>query len=314
MHEFTLLTMEQIFEDDKLNIFKKIGPKCAATDFANILGVPLDDEYLDNDQTLKGRIGDYFTQTSETYFGDVIVVTDYGEYKNRVSVSQDDGIRPVFYSDNFIEISANAVIGNDGVLEVEYGEYPQYAASLELSKILEEKYVNKTLNKTGKTYTTNIDKEDGGFKPKENTEYEYKGKKYVRMIYDNYCSMNSKILSNGCKYNIGDHVWVEVSPIKWYVEKKEKLLLSKTSLVAGIRFCDIGEYFGDFNKTEVYHFLNTYFVKDIIINKIRQKKHQEQEGKRKGIKISSINIDKIKEVNEENQGKTKENNQKKLKK
>ena len=46
------------------------------------------------------------------------------------------------------------------------------------------------------------------------------------------------MLSNGVKYRDGDYVWVEVSPVKWLIDNKTGILISKKGLVSGIRFLD----------------------------------------------------------------------------
>ena len=306
MNEFKLLTEEQIFGDEPIEVIQKLGTECAITDFANALGASIyDKEIIAGDRNLKTRAGDWFTSSSHFYFGDVRVVNDEGICENRVCSSRDNGIRPVVSYSNLLDISLNPVIGKEGVLEIYYGEYPQYAATKELCEALEKKLVRKKLNKTGKKFTTDLGIENQCFIPKEYEEYEYNGKKYVRVIYKNTDTIGSKLLSNNQEYNVGDYVWIEISPIKWYVDEKEKLLISQTSLVSGIRFCEVGNYYGNFKNTEMYQYLNTYFAKEIIPNK-RYEKHKEIDTKRKGIKIKNINIDKINVLISENES----NNQK----
>lgn len=296
MNEFKLLTEEQIFGDESIEVIQKLGTECAITDFANALGASIyDKEFIAGDRNLKTRAGDWFTSSSNFYFGDVRVVNDEGRCENRVCSSRDNGIRPVVSYSNLLDISLNPVIGKEGVLEILYGEYPQYAATKELCEVLEEKLLTKKLTKTGKKFTTDLGIENECFIPKEHEEYEYNGKKYVRVIYKNIDTIGSKLLSNNQEYNDGDYVWIEVSPIKWYVDEKEKLIISQTALVSGIRFCEVGNYYGDFKNTEMYQYLNTYFAKEIILNK-RYEKHKETDTKRKGIKINKINVDKIEEI------------------
>ena len=65
MLDFTFLTKEQLFDDDKLEIIKKIGVKAAITDFAILLGGTVDDmyDYIDSDP-LEDKRGCYWTRSS----------------------------------------------------------------------------------------------------------------------------------------------------------------------------------------------------------------------------------------------------------
>ena len=67
MSNFTFLTQEQFFEGDKLDIFKKRGTKATVTDFSILLGAYVSDYHVDNDSSLEGRTGYYWTKS------------DYGE-------------------------------------------------------------------------------------------------------------------------------------------------------------------------------------------------------------------------------------------
>ncbi len=49
------------------------------------------------------------------------------------------------------------------------------------------------------------------------------------------------------------------------------MLVSKTLLASGIRFCNDGQYGrDDFKTTEMYMFLNKYFAKDMIPSVIHE--------------------------------------------
>ncbi len=79
MSDLTFLTKEQCFGDEKLDILKKRGTKAAITDFSILLGgsVP-DEDYVDNDSSLEGRTGWYWTKSYIGYNG-VEVVDKLGE-------------------------------------------------------------------------------------------------------------------------------------------------------------------------------------------------------------------------------------------
>ena len=89
--------------------------------------------------------------------------------------------------------------GYNGTEEVEYGEYPQYAADSRMQSILESEY-NRGMNKTGRSYTFDSEKRDDyGFKPVTYEEYEYQGKRYIR-IRANFNFGGDELLSNGVEY------------------------------------------------------------------------------------------------------------------
>ena len=139
-------------------------------------------------------------------------------------------IRPVLQSSVFFsQIFPNRVRGYNGTEEVEYGEYPQYAADSKMQNILESEY-NRVMNKTGRSYTfdsVKYDDYDTGFKPVTYEEYEYQGKKYIRIKANSDFDGWKFKLSNGVKYRDGDYVWVEVSPVKWLIDNKTGILISK---------------------------------------------------------------------------------------
>ncbi|MBR2588705.1 MAG: hypothetical protein IKF82_05010 [Bacilli bacterium] len=119
-----------------------------------------------------------------------------------------EGIRPVivipFYS--VPSILKNARRNKNGILEVEYGEYPQYAVDANLGEILEKEFLTGTLRKTGKTYTTysrGSNEHDESFSPLKHEEFEYGGKKYVRVKLNNSFDQT---LTNGVTIHPYDYV------------------------------------------------------------------------------------------------------------
>lgn len=157
--------------------------------------------------------------------------------------------------------------GYNGTEEVEYGEYPQYAPSSDMQKLLEEELQKGNLSKTGKTYTfdsTKYDEYDKGFHPIIYNEYEYRDKKYIRIKVNSCYDSDTFQLSNGETYKDKDYVWVEVSPVRWLIDDKTKTLISKRGLVSGIRFqAKDKPYDGDFKTTEMKEYLDKYMLKDI---------------------------------------------------
>ena len=285
-NEFTLLSDEQTFGSRKIDVIEQMGGMCAITDFAILLGGYVSDDYhVSDDSSLRGRTGWWYLSSSDGD-GDVRDVIKAGDCSCTRAGKRSGSIRPVLPFSNISDISVNGVKGRHGFLEVEYGEYPQYAVDTNLGRILDDLFQAGVLRKTGKTYTTDSRRWNANserFSPVQHEEFEYNGKRYVR-VKSNDTGENFKI-SNGVTVHPGMYVWLEVSPIKWIVDDKAKMLVSKTLLASGIRFCNDRQYNGDFKNTEMYQYLNTCFAKDMVPSVIKEmtpeeKKQYEEEQKR----------------------------------
>ncbi len=269
MNEVTLLEKEQIFGEKKLDIFNKIGYSAKITDFAILLGGTVHKCYDVNNK--EHNTGWYVTKTIIDY-DSIFLINSYtrnGIYNYKY---REEGIRPVVSYSKIKNDISNEIVNEDGVREIEYGEYPQQAVNKELQDKLEELYENNKLIKTNKTYTTDSRKYDEYFEhflPQEHIEYKFDDKKYVR-VKANINSLN-RTLSNDIMYVDDDYVWVEVSKVKWLVDEKNDIVLSKDIIVAGIQFDNNKQDFVDnFNDTNMYRFLNIYFIKDIMPNKVNE--------------------------------------------
>ena len=246
-NKFTLLSEEEIFGSQEIDIISKMGGRCAISDFAILLGAYVSDQYfIEDDSSLKGRTTWWWTRSSDVD-GDVRDVNTVGRRYWDKAGKRCGAVRPVLPFSSISDISPNGVRGRSGFLEVEYGEYPQYAVDTRLARTLDSEYSAGRLKKTGK--------------------------KYVKV---KYVDTDSCKLSNGESYQIGNEVWVEVAPIKWLVDEKSRLMLSKTCLASGIRFCNNGQYRGDFERSEMYMFLNTYFAKDITTTVVHEMTPEEK--------------------------------------
>lgn len=125
-------------------------------------------------------------------------------------------------------------------------------------------YTANTINETGKIYTTDSVEFDDYYIPfqaREHIEYEYNGKKYIRFVGDYNCKCGK--LSDGRTIQEGTAYWIEVSPIKWMIDKKTNIAFSKKIIFAGVQF-NKENYDGDFENTDIYRFLNEVFANDII--------------------------------------------------
>lgn len=268
--ELTLLSVEQIWGNSQLEVLKKYGTKIAATDLCILTrGCVRDEDYVDEDKSLTGRTCVAWTKTVNKYVKEIFIdgLCSCCGYINDISCV----IRPVLQNST---ISLPSTVSDPNIImEIEYGEYPQNAPSATMQKELEKEY-KKGMNKTGRSYTFSSSPCDDFktlFKPITYDEYEYHGKKYIRVRaiaeYPDYES----ILSNGLACKDGDYFWVQVSPVKWLIDDKTGLLISKKGLVAGIGFGDVKYYDGmsyDFDKSELKKYLDTHMIHDLFQNTV----------------------------------------------
>lgn len=270
MLDFTFLTEEQCFDfSRKLEILEKRRTIAPITDFSILLGGYVSiDYYYNNSNLLEDRSGWYWTSSDNKDNGARVVIFN-GDSDDYPVDLRDGGARPALPYSSIRNISSNIVRGRDGILEVEYGEYPQKVASKRLQDELERayNYNQSSIRKTGKTYTTDsrkYDEYDEKFSAQIIEEYSFDdGKKYVRVKANSYYDGSEFTLSNGERYKDGDYVWVEVQPIKWLIDEKSDIALSERLLFAGVPFKHEGNYKGDFRTTDIKEFMDRYFSKDI---------------------------------------------------
>lgn len=261
--DLTLLSEGQIFgnsSEPQLEVIRKYGTNAAITDLCVLTG-----SYLSKDP-ITGRTSWFWTRSDDGCY-DVCAVTHRGCKRYLPCYVRNGAVRPALQSSViFSQISPNRVRGYNGTEEVEYGEYPQNAADSRMQNILESEY-NRGMNKTGRSYTFDSVKYndyDTGFKPVTYEEYEYQGKGYIRIKANSNFGDLKFELSNGVEYIDGDYVWVEVSPVKWLIDDRTGLLISKKGLVSGIRFLDKRtNYKGDFDRTEMKDYLDRYMLRDL---------------------------------------------------
>ncbi len=302
MSKLTFLTEEQCFGSDRLDIFKKRGTKAAITDFSILLGGYFSDDHIESDYSLEGRTGHYWTK-SDDGDNDARVVNENGS-RNCLDVTRRyGGARPALPFSLIGSIPTNGVSGKrarDGIFEVEYGYYPQKAVTKDMQLELEQALKSGKLSRTGNVYTTDSKKYDNfgeKFEPKRHEEYQYKGKRYVRVEAN--LSYYSFQLSNGEEYKSGDNVWVEVSPVKWLVDEKAKIMITEKIIFAGVQFKYERDYHTkDFDKTDIKLFMDKYLSKELeqlreTIDLEKQQEEIEEIGTRKS-RLQKLNPDKTK--------------------
>ena len=121
---------------------------------------------------------------------------------------------------------------------LELGSFPQTKVSEKLRKELEEAYNGGKLQNgmecTGRLYTTNGVINQCGFSPKQNSEFIYKGKRYVRTteLCDNYNEyQDGTISSMGSKNDNPAKMWVKVEPLTFEIANYDDLEKGTNELI-----------------------------------------------------------------------------------
>ena len=275
MNDFTFLTKEQVFGDKQLDILKKYGTKVAISDYAILLGGAVSGNYISEGNNLKNRTGWWWTKTSNGYYK-VFIADGYGHSNWYYVYSRDVGARPAITYSSVQLISTNRKRNSSGILEIEYGEYPQTIVDEIYSFELEKEFNNVRLKTTGKSYTTDsigLKDIDTSFRARTHTEYEYNGGKYIRFVGNSNC--DGEVLSDGRRIKSGNAYWVRVEPITWLVDEKANIALSKKIIFSGVQFNIFNFYNGDFDKTDIKEFMDKYFSKEIIPSGLKEIKNDE---------------------------------------
>ena len=288
MDDFTLLTQFEIFGPNQFHMIGQYGKKCAITDYAILLGGYVSDsDYVEKDYVRKNRTTWYWAQNRD-FNNRVMSVSESGESCSRLPYKRTGGIRPVM---NIKTDGDFKFINKD---EFEYGEYPQTIVEKYEARNLERMFLKGTLNPTGKTYeadSISYRDEDTNYTPREFTEYQYNGKKYIRImptsdVYGEYLSDNTKVEKN-------EPCWILVEPIRWYIDYGTNKAVSKYALVSGIQYKNDTKYDGNFANTEIHNYLNNVFAKDIKKSNtfvpigIDENNEKEKEGTKKMEKLKN---------------------------
>lgn len=279
MNKLTILPIEQLCGKSQLSILKKRGTEAKLTDFSILLGAFVCDVFLDTNtydvtytdsvnENLEDRTCWYWSSTIDKN-NNVCTISFVGNSNNHLGDEREGGIRPALFYSSLSDIIANGTSKrcSDDILEIEFGYYPRQAASKKLQEQLEEGFQNQEIKTTGNTYT--IDSRRGlefnkNFSPKVLDEYEYNGKKYVRVMA-NSCFYGRKFrLSNEETYQNGDYVWVEVQPVKWLVDEKEQVILTEEIISSGIQYNHNKKRMNDFDLTDLKLYLDLYLFRDLF--------------------------------------------------
>lgn len=272
--ELTLPTVDQVFgsdEEKQLDVFKKYGTKALATDLCVVTnGDYYSDSYysIEEEKEVKVRTCPFWTQTIASN-SKIYGVSQEGKKSEYFNASTNITIRPILLCSRiFSEITANKMVGYNGVSEIEFGTFPQIAAKANMQEILENEF-KKGMPKTGKKFPLYL---VSNYKYKDSSnlimheEYEYQGKKYIRVIMgENMFTFGDPILSNGNKYKKGSYVWIEVLPFRWLIDEETKSLVAKRGLCAGLDFEILDkEQKKDFKNSKIKEYLDKYVLPALI--------------------------------------------------
>ena len=184
--DIKFLKKEQIVGEEKLGIFNKLGISAAMTDFSILLGGNVSDYSFTKEGTdLRYRTGWYWMETGDEE-NDIFVVTSRGSVHISDSRYRNYGARLVMQYSLISNTFFNKHRRKDGILEVECGEYPQWAVSNEYQMLLEKLFRNGDIVQTTDYITTDSRRKDEyitEFKPQKHNIYEYNGK--IVEVYPN---------------------------------------------------------------------------------------------------------------------------------
>ena len=269
--DFFFLDEDYVFGNDKLDMFKKNPELISApiTDYSLLLGGSCFGRkvYISEEKEEK-YLGEWWTSSIGRNLISVKTVSSYGILNASVCQQRNISARPAISYSKIKNFVTSQKKRSDGILEIEFGEYPQYVID---DKNLEgelERLWNKgnnlpELKFTGKAYSfdgTDLGETTIGFNLEQYLEVSYKGNKYLRFTVGN--NGNISKLSNGKTYYKDDVCWIKVEPIKWLVDEKENIVLSKNLLCAGVQYCNAIRNIG-FLGSDIKQYMDDFFCKVI---------------------------------------------------
>ena len=309
------IDMVNINSNKRLKVIKDfIGE--LPTDFAVLIGGKL--AIVSNFKI----IDEYYVYSEDN---DDAYVFNYFGYRGHILLTRRNlGIRPILkLSDSLYEqIIQKGKYNEDGILEVEFGSYPQEVVTKKeisklnkLKKIIIKNRSSKHLIKTGNTYTFDSIrgyKPEFSFFPKTYKEYEYNEERYINI---KTTLRNAYKAYNGLTYHDGDSVWIKVCPVIWFVDEEEKILIAKNTLLSGIRGKDLVKknYLEKYMKHDLFQSEKLTFEKKEIVEKVKT-----EEPKKESLlqhKVSNelllmteidYNLSKLKDINKDLYTKLKE--------
>lgn len=265
MDNLTLLTEEETISHKKLKIFQKVGLQAEITDFAVATG-GLKRENIKH-QKLISQYGRYWIIPEKVNFDETAKVVDTYGFQNYAPVfSKNVSIRLVASYKSIEELKQYKLQEReDGILEIEYGFYPQTIAPRILKKEIQKDYEKNLLEKTNNVYTIDSRKLNE-FKPfNAITLEEYKKDNYYFVRVPVNSSYNIPVkFTNQLEYSNGDYIWIMVDPIKWLVDEESHKIVTKNLLLSGIQLRNTKAYNGNFKTTHMQKYINEFLLSEIF--------------------------------------------------
>ena len=161
--------------------------------------------------------------------------------------SRSTSILPIMDIDKSIDLS-KTTINEQGIEIVELGSFPQNIVDEDIQQKLEAAYSQKALTPTGKSYTLDGgNRPTDGFRAQKHNEFEMDGKRYIRIKpKSNFSSIGPLLIEKG------EPTWIEVSPIRWQVDRKNGILVPEAALISGIRPKDAEKYLSEYFSKEIF--------------------------------------------------------------
>lgn len=259
---------------NELDIFRKRGKSATITDFYLVTGGYVDSypDYLENTQDFSKRICNYWLQShydeeiakKNKNNVDCYVNNIFGTHLGNCSINvSNEGLRLVLSCADF-SVLPNYTRAADGILELEYGQYPQTVPSPGLQRKLERAFENNNLEKTGNSYS--LLAADSIEQINVYLEYSYNNKRYIRMK-QNFAFYYNR-LNNGKEYTKSRTcIWVEVEPVKWLVDEKQQIMVTEKILLSGVPFDIKREKPVFFTETFIKKYMDSYLARDLIQDK-----------------------------------------------
>ena len=170
----------------------------------------------------------------------------------------------------------------EGLFEVEYGYYPQTILSQEKKEEIEEKLKSNVLKKTKGSYSTY---EDGRntveVEGKKHFEYQdTDGRRYVRVNLKDWVWFNGDTpLVRDENRNFYDYLWFEVEPVKWLLDKENKMMVTDKIILGGVIYNDscLEEKRDeeDYENTSSRKFINRFLKKELLNCRLEPIKEEE---------------------------------------
>ena len=304
MLDFRFLTKKEVFGRHELDILKKYGKSAYASEYSILSGCSV---YKENGIIRDGLLrfaGEWWTSTIlPEYYVHFICAIDADGSKSNMHrmVKYGVGCRPAISFSSIKDFCLKPLLLDCGVLEVEYGEYPQSVVSKDEASYLEKVFLARDMKETTKIYAPPF------VFDKDFTEYEYNGDKYIRVVVDPIMEYERQIYNCGIENAqqfekiwpeglvVSDRViyWVKVEPIKWLIDQNSDIALSKDILFANVSYgfptavfhateykklknSDRKEKYC-FGKTSVKKHLNNYFAPSIVNDRYLYIKNKNRE-------------------------------------